>query len=144
MIRFSQHHPPGPAGVPHVSKLCPKIPSPNHWTKRRQQVPYDGNREGKSFQRAPLRSTHKIPSKHALALALGRPPCEPGGRSEKRPPISDHCSSASSGCRSLVSDSLLDPASMRDRFDIKSLLSIPMRTKGNRRLASKIEFCNCL
>jgi len=36
-----------------------QTPSPDHWTKRRQQVTYDGNRDGKYFQRAPLRCIHR-------------------------------------------------------------------------------------
>jgi len=42
--------------------------------KRLQQVLYEGYRSGKSFQRAPLRRTQRIPSKQARLFAGGRPP----------------------------------------------------------------------
>jgi len=41
--------------------------------RRRQQVLGLGYRSGKSCQRAPVRSTHKIPSRHARLSAQGRP-----------------------------------------------------------------------
>src|SRR5207245_11383069 len=40
----------------------------------RQQVAGDGNSSGKSCQRAPLRSSHKMPSSTRRSSARGRPP----------------------------------------------------------------------
>lgn len=102
-----------------------RAPLPVHSAKRRQQVAYDGNRGGRSFQRAPLRRIHKMPSKQALGSAIGRPPLGLGSGLEKRSAISSQCSSLSSGCRSFVLGSVLDPAWLRDRSIIKGLLSRP-------------------
>src|SRR5262249_45073451 len=55
-------------------QIFTSTPSPSHSTNRRQHVLGDGYRSGKSRQRAPLRRTHKIPSKHARSSAGGRPP----------------------------------------------------------------------
>jgi hypothetical protein len=62
---------------------CPSKPRqiPNqtsrssHSCKRRQQVLAEGYSAGKSRQRAPLRKTHKIPSKTRRASLGGRPRC---------------------------------------------------------------------
>jgi hypothetical protein len=94
-------------------------PLPVHSTKRRQQVAYDGNLGGMSFQRAPLRSSHRMPSKQARGSAFGRPPWGLGRPLEKRSAISSQCSSLSSGCKSFVSGSILDPALSRDRSVIR-------------------------
>ena len=48
--------------------------------RRRQQVEGDANSSGKSCQRAPLRSIHKMPSKTLRSGAGGRPPRGRGGR----------------------------------------------------------------
>ena len=90
-------------------------PLPVHSTKRRQQVAYDGKRGGRSFQRAPLRSTHRTPSKQARGSAIGRPPLGLGLGLANKSAISRQCSSLSSGCNSLVLGSVLDPAKTRDR-----------------------------
>lgn len=45
----------------------------SHSAKRRQQVLAEGYSLGKSRQRAPLRSTHKMPSKTMRSSARGRP-----------------------------------------------------------------------
>lgn len=72
-----------------------QIPARVHAACRRQHVLGEGKCLGKSFQRAPLTSTHKIPSMQARVLAIGRPPLGEdvgwGNRSE----ISCHCSSLS-------------------------------------------------
>lgn len=63
---------------------------------RRQQVLEEGKSFGKSFHRAPLRSTQRIPSKHARLSAGGRPPRRERlgwGRSGR---IFSHCESVSS------------------------------------------------
>jgi predicted site-specific integrase-resolvase len=90
--------------------------------KRRQQVGGDGKCAGRSFHRAPLRSTHKMPSTHSRAARRGRPPCADGAGSGNKSAINFHCSSVSCG-----SGSFLDPAqavacSLRDRIDISNLL----------------------
>jgi len=47
---------------------------------RRQQVAGEGNSSGKSHQRAPLRSIHKMPSSTLRSSFRGRPPCGRWGR----------------------------------------------------------------
>ena len=96
-----------------------QIPLAVHWRNRRQQVGYDGKRSGKSFQRAPLRSTHRIPSTHARGSTVGRPRWPVRGSYGNRSAINRHCSSESSDL-----GSILDPAATsRDRNDIGGLLS---------------------
>jgi hypothetical protein len=46
----------------------------SHSPSRRQHVAYAGYRSGRSFHRAPVRSTQRIPSIHARSSARGRPP----------------------------------------------------------------------
>lgn len=111
---------------------------------RRQQVAYDGKREGRSFHRAPLRSTHKIPSKQALELMRGRPPLGPTGSSGNKSAISAHCSSVSSDSNPFKSESILDPVIARDRFDIEVSFQTPIRKIHIQCLASEIKFCNWL
>jgi hypothetical protein len=61
--------------------------------RRRQHVLGDGYRSGKSFQRAPLRNTHKIPSKHGrFAMGL-RPPNAAAFGSGNSAAIVAHCAS---------------------------------------------------
>lgn len=62
---------------------------------RRQHVEGDGNSSGKSCQRAPLRSIHKMPSNTLRSLAGGRPPRGRGGRRGSKGRISSHCASVS-------------------------------------------------
>ena len=50
-----------------------QTPCSSHIRTRRQQVEPSGYSSGISRQRAPVRSTHKIPCKHARLLAHGRP-----------------------------------------------------------------------
>jgi len=90
--------------------------------KRRQHVGGDGKCAGRSFHRAPLRSTHKMPSTHSRAARRGRPPWADGAGSGNKSAINVHCSSVSCD-----SGSFLDPAravarSLRDRIDISNLL----------------------
>lgn len=96
-----------------------------HSTNRRQQVGYDGKDFGRSFQRAPVRSTHRTPSKQARESILGRPPSGPGGGVGNKSSIKPHCSSLSSRGKQSDSGSVLDPATKRDRSVIKGLLSDP-------------------
>lgn len=74
--------------------------SPSHSTSRRQHVLGDGYRSGKSRQRAPLRNTHKMPSKHARSSAGGRPPLADRFRLGMNRLIFSHCSSVTkTSCR---------------------------------------------
>ena len=69
---------------------------------RRQQVLGDGYRGGKSFQRAPDLSTHKIPSKHRRSSMRCRPPAAEGFTFGNSGSILLHCSSVSSeSCRDM-------------------------------------------
>jgi hypothetical protein len=73
-----------------------QTPDSSQSRKRRQQVAGDGYRSGKSFQRAPLRSTHKIPSKQGrFGLGFGPPFAEPRASGNNGSMIF-HCSSVSS------------------------------------------------
>lgn len=62
---------------------------------RRQQVEGDGNSSGKSCQRAPLRSIHKMPSSTLRSFAAGRPPRGRGGRWGSKGQIFSHWASVS-------------------------------------------------
>ena len=68
-----------------------KIPSLVHCWKRRWQVALEGYSFGKSFHRAPVTSTHKIPSRQSRGWTLGRPPFSAGGFQRKRSAIKLHC-----------------------------------------------------
>ncbi len=64
--------------------------------RRRQQVLYEGYLSGKSFHRAPLRSTHRMPS-NTLRLPMGlRPPLRDRSNFGKSGSIFCHCRSVSS------------------------------------------------
>jgi hypothetical protein len=66
---------------------------------RRQQVDPSGNSSGRSRHRAPVRNTHRMPSRQARLLAQGRP--RPSLRrfgSGNNGSSIFHCSSLSSGC----------------------------------------------
>ena len=88
---------------------------------RRQQVLDEGKRWGKSFQRAPLRSIHRMPSTQARAGAGGRPPWGRFGGSGNRSEMRCHCSSVSSNSGSIV-DPAGDSTAPRDRFAMSDLL----------------------
>ncbi len=62
---------------------------------RRQQVLGDGKCFGKSFQRAPVRSIHRMPSRHGRGGICGRPPTRLGGSQGNKSAIRFHCSSVS-------------------------------------------------
>ena len=64
-----------------------------HSFRRRQQVEGCGYLSGRSFQRAPVLSIHRMPSKTNRSLALGRPPFGPTGFFGMRGSIFLHCSS---------------------------------------------------
>jgi hypothetical protein len=92
-------------------------------SNRRQHVLEEGKQRGRSFQRAPVRSTQQMPSKQSRDSAGGRPPSGERGDSGNRSAICNHCSSLSSKAGSIV-----DPAGakaaplLRDRFISDSFL----------------------
>src|SRR5262249_9204020 len=105
-------------------QVC-QTPVQHHSSCRRQHVVKEGKCLGRSFQRAPVTSTHKMPSTQARVGQRGRPPCGDASGSGNRSAIKSHCSSLSCG-----SGSILDPAeatsasSLRDRSAvIEKLLS---------------------
>src|SRR5712692_4586312 len=55
-------------------QMSNQTPCSSQSRSRRQQVAGDGNSSGKSCQRAPLRSIHKMPSSTRRSSARGRPP----------------------------------------------------------------------
>ena len=74
-----------------------QTPAASHSWSRRQQLAYAGNSLGMSFQRAPVRSTHRIPSRHARSSARGRPPFGFSFAFGKCGAIFAHCASVSCG-----------------------------------------------
>jgi hypothetical protein len=83
--------------------------------KRRQQVLGDGYRVGRSFQRAPVRKIHKIPSKQGrFGIGFGPPQGDAFGAGNKGA-IFSHCSSVSSEV-SLAIFCLLSMADYTSKF----------------------------
>ena len=110
-------------------------------SNRRQHVLGEGKQDGKSFQRAPVRSTQQIPSKHSRDSAGGRPPSGERGNSGNRSAIRDHCSSSSSNVGSVVDPAGASAAPLsRDRAisDLLSTLTDTQQTPNG--LASKSRF----
>ena len=68
---------------------------------RRQHVHEEGNDFGKSFHRAPVRSTHRIPSTQGRGRAGGRPPLGEGSGFRNKSSMRSHCSFVSSGSGSI-------------------------------------------
>ncbi len=62
-------------------QMLSQISSSSQSRNRRQQVLAEGYRSGRSRHRAPLRSTHRMPSKTSRSSARGRPKLPGGGRS---------------------------------------------------------------
>src|SRR2546423_10495325 len=69
-------------------QILSQVPSSSHRRKRRQHVLGLGYLSGKSFQRAPVLRTQRIPSRTSLLSAHGRPLLERLGSSGS---ICDHC-----------------------------------------------------
>jgi hypothetical protein len=104
-------------------QACSHTPSAVHSTKRRQQVGYEGNDWGRSRQRAPVRSTHTMPSTQQRGGTRGRPPSGFGSGSTNKSAMSCHCLSVSCG-----RGSVLDPAFVsRDRI-VSDLLEMVTAT----------------
>ena len=85
---------------------------------RRQQEEGDGKDFGKSFHRAPVRRTHRIPSKQARELVHGRPPAVEGGGGSRRSAIRNHCSSVSCHEASVL-DAVARRAAARLRISVE-------------------------
>ena len=68
---------------------------------RRQHVHEEGNDFGKSFHRAPVRSTQRIPSTQGRGRAGGRPPLGEGSGFRNKSSIRNHCSFVSCGSGSV-------------------------------------------
>jgi hypothetical protein len=100
-----------------------QMPATVHFWKRRQQVGYEGKWEGRSFQRAPLRSTQRIPSTQRRGSRTGRPFWPVRGVCGNRSAINRHCSSVSSNLGSILDPAGLLPSGSRDRSVIRGLLS---------------------
>jgi hypothetical protein len=88
---------------------CWKMPASVHSLSRRQQVAGDGKCVGKSFQRAPLINTQRIPSRQGRGGMGGRPPACVIFRTGKRSSIRCHCSSLSCGLGSVLDALQLRP-----------------------------------
>lgn len=92
-------------------------------SNRRQHVLEEGKQRGRSFQRAPVRSTQQMPSKQSRDSTGGRPPSGERGDSGNRSAICNHCSSLSSKAGSVVDPAGTKAASLqRDRFISDSFL----------------------
>src|SRR5580704_7171818 len=115
---------------PHAFSQTPAVV---HSFNRRQQVTGEGKRFGKSFQRAPVRSTHKMPSTQGRAGTRGRPPSTEGSGAGNKFAIRNHCSSLSCD-----SGSVLDPAGTS---------RVPLardRSQGMLGLLSEAQTSNCV
>jgi hypothetical protein len=77
-------------------QIVSQTPCSSQSRSRRQQVDGEGNSAGKSCQRAPLRSIHKIPSSTARWSLGGRPPRGRGRCRGSNGWIFSHCASVSS------------------------------------------------
>jgi len=76
-----------------VRQICSHKSSSAQRFKRRQQVAGLGYRWGRSCQRAPVLSIHRMPSKTSRLLLRGRPPFHPGLSEGSSGAILAHCSS---------------------------------------------------
>jgi len=74
-------------------QACSQTSRSSQSRNRRQQVLGEGNFSGKSFHRAPLRSTQRMPSKHSRLPAGGRPPLAERLGCGNNGSIFFHCSS---------------------------------------------------
>jgi hypothetical protein len=71
-------------------------PASSHSRSRRQHVVAEGYSRGRSFQRAPLRSTHRMPSITSRSSIRRRPPRGDGESFGNTRSILAHCASVSS------------------------------------------------
>jgi hypothetical protein len=83
-----------------ASKICLSTPADTHSRNRRWQVWYDGNRGGKSCQRAPERNIHRMPFSISRSSCRGRPlPSSRIGGLEISGSMISHCLSFNSSRR---------------------------------------------
>jgi hypothetical protein len=75
-----------------VRQICSHKSSSAQRFKRRQHVDGLGYRWGRSCQRAPVRSIHRMPSRTSRLLLRGRPPLNPGLSEGSKGAILAHCS----------------------------------------------------
>jgi hypothetical protein len=95
------------------------------------QTLLEGRHVGKSFQRQPVKSTNRIPSRQSRLACDGRPPSGLGRGAGKSSSIKNHCSSLScAGGSFLDPDSVSCPGSVRDRWAMRSLLSEDSPTRS--------------
>lgn len=106
-----------------TDQISANSPDRLHSCSLRQQVAGDGKCLGKSFQRAPLRSSHRMPSKHPRGGQDGRPPKGLGTCSGKNSAIRFHCSSESCGLGSVL-DALVSQTG-QVRSDSVALMCAP-------------------
>src|SRR5215204_3319468 len=84
-------------GTPFFAEAnVPSAKTSSHSRSRRQQVVADGYSRGRSFHRAPLRSTHRIPSITSRSSIRRRPPCGDGFSLGNNRSIFNHCASLNS------------------------------------------------
>jgi hypothetical protein len=100
-----------------VRQTSNQIPRSSQSASRRQHVEAEGYPRGSAFQRAPLRSTQRIPSTTGrLGIGLGPPLSEAAGSGSKGASLA-HCSSVNSGCRISINRlRLIDTSLCRRRF----------------------------
>ena len=72
-------------------QILSHVPSSSHSRKRRQHVLGLGYLSGRSFQRAPVLSIQRMPSKHRRSLSGGRPPRLSDLRLGSRASMDFHC-----------------------------------------------------
>ena len=76
-----------------VRQILNHSSSSDHRFSRRQQVEGLGYRWGRSCQRAPVRNTHRMPSRTLRLSVRGRPPFDPDFSDGSNGAILSHCSS---------------------------------------------------
>lgn len=106
-----------------LAQALAQRPASVHFWNRRQQVGYEGKCLGRSFQRAPLRNTQRMPSTHRRGSIAGRPRWPVRGSCGNRLAINRHCSSVNSNLGSILDPAGPSDPTSRDRLDISGLLS---------------------
>jgi len=79
-----------------IRQISSHTPASSQSRRRRQQVLGEGKSSGRSFQRAPLRRTQRMPSRHCRSSTGGRPPWRLSVRFGRWGRILSHCRSVSS------------------------------------------------
>ena len=110
-----------------------QTPDRLHASNRRQHVEGLGYRSGKSCHRAPVFSTHRMPSKQGLGATRGRPPSFDFGGSGNRSLIRTHCESSRNGF-----GAVLDPVVLGRRLGGQFDREMTMRVTPFTRLKCNI------